>query len=94
MEIDLEHLWTCCAFGLQPVWPKHAAGMQTGDIWRYSKLSVPGKPGSDLVSFHKLTQWLMYSLIEVIEMPDLLGLQIAQPEIKDPETGKYLNAMT
>lgn len=27
----------------------------------------PGKPGSDLVPFHKLSQWLMYSLLEPFE---------------------------
>jgi len=60
-QISLKDLCKCVAFGLEPIWPKHASGIQTGDIWHHSKLNVRGKPGSDLVSFHKLTQWLSES---------------------------------
>merc|ERR1712233_134900 len=33
----------------------------------YNPLKVIGKPGSDMVPFHKLSQWLTYSLLEPIE---------------------------
>ncbi|CAD7923141.1 unnamed protein product [Amoebophrya sp. A25] len=77
-KISLSDLWKAVAQGIEPIWPKHASGIQTGDIWHYSKLNTPGMPGSDLVSFHKLTQWLLYSVIEVIETA--LAVPLANPE--------------
>ena len=46
--------------GLGPIWPKRlsANGKNLGDVWRHSKLG--------LVPFHKLSQWMTYSLIEPI----------------------------
>ncbi len=53
--------------GLSPIWPGRlsAQGINLGDIWQHSKL---GKPQSleSLVPFHKLSQWMTYSLIEPI----------------------------
>ncbi len=53
--------------GLGPIWPGRlsAHGVNLGDIWQHSKL---GKPQSleSLVPFHKLSQWMTYSLIEPI----------------------------
>lgn len=53
--------------GLGPIWPGRlsAQGINLGDIWQHSKL---GKPQSleALVPFHKLSQWMTYSLIEPI----------------------------
>lgn len=37
-----------------------------------------GVPGSDLVPFHKLTQWLIYSLIEALE--SMLDLKVTGKE--------------
>ena len=50
--------------GLGPIWPSRIvlAGRPLGDVWRHS-----AAPGDGLVPFHKLTQWLAYSLIEVFE---------------------------
>ncbi len=50
--------------GLGPVWPSRIvlAGRPLGDVWRH-----PSAPRDGLVPFHKLTQWLAYSLIEVLE---------------------------
>lgn len=48
---------------LGPVWPGRLTvdGVNLGDCWRH--------PGTDdgLVPFHKLTQWLTYSLLEPLE---------------------------
>lgn len=46
--------------GLGEIWPGRVkvAGVNLGDIWTYSK--VPG----GLAAFHKLSQWMTYSLIE------------------------------
>jgi Protein of unknown function (DUF1688) len=48
--------------GLGPAWPSRIvmAGRSLGDVWPH-----PAAPGDGLVPFHKLSQWLAYSLIEV-----------------------------
>ncbi|WP_448204707.1 URC4/urg3 family protein [Azospirillum sp. sgz302134] len=47
--------------GLGPIWPGRIVleGVNLGDVWRHS---VGG-----LVPFHKLSQWLSYSLVEPLE---------------------------
>lgn len=44
--------------GLGPIWPGRESleGVNLGDVWRHSKYG--------LVCFHKLSQWMTYSLIE------------------------------
>lgn len=53
--------------GLGPIWPGRleANGINLGDVWQHSQL---GKSGSfeSLIPFHKLSQWMTYSLIEPI----------------------------
>ena len=46
---------------LGPIWPGRLslAGVPLGDCGRH-----PAVPGNGLVPFHKLSQWLAYSLIE------------------------------
>jgi hypothetical protein len=48
---------------LGPVWPGRivSEGVPLGDCWRHSG------SGDGLVPFHKLTQWLTYSLLEPLE---------------------------
>jgi len=57
--------------GFGPVWPSRfvLAGRSLGDVWRYPDLPLAGGPAGSagLVPFHKLSQWLAYSLIEVFE---------------------------
>ena len=50
---------------LGPIWPGRLAleGRPLGDVWSHSGLGAPGTFES-LVPFHKLSQWLTYSLIE------------------------------
>lgn len=49
--------------GLGEIWPGRikVAGVNLGDIWAYNK--VPG----GLAAFHKLSQWMTYSLCEPLE---------------------------
>ncbi|MBV9862632.1 MAG: URC4/urg3 family protein [Alphaproteobacteria bacterium] len=64
---------------LGPIWPGRLtlAGVPLGDCWPHSCV-----PGDGLVPFHKLSQWLAYSLIEplaaagfrVTEIDGLTGL--------------------
>lgn len=54
--------------GLAPVWPARLSweGENLGDVWRHP-LAAPEGPAPGLVPFHKLSQWLSYSLAEVLE---------------------------
>jgi Protein of unknown function (DUF1688). len=53
---------------LGPIWPGRIAvdGVDLGDCWRHPAL-VTGDATTGLVPFHKLSQWLSYSLIEPLE---------------------------
>ena len=77
------------------IWPSRLtlAGVALGDTWRHP-LIAPGVPTEGLVPFHKLSQWLTYSLIEplqwagiaVVDIDDLTGL----PEYRNG--GLFLDA--
>jgi hypothetical protein len=58
--------------GLGPIWPGRVEleGVNLGDVWPYPALASD-EPGSDLVPFHKLSQWLSYSLLEPLEQSGL-----------------------
>lgn len=60
--------------GLGPIWPGRIEliGINLGDVWPHHQLPNTG-PGSNLVPFHKLSQWLTYSLLEPLQA---LGLTI------------------
>ena len=51
--------------GLGAIWPGRIAieGVNLGDVWRHSAL-VRADATHGLVPFHKLSQWLTYSLVE------------------------------
>jgi hypothetical protein len=53
---------------IAPIWPGRLklGGENLGDVWLH-----PGLPGDGLVPFHKLSQWLCYSLIEVLEQASI-----------------------
>jgi len=65
------------------IWPSRLTlgGVALGDTWRHP-LIAPGSVTEGLVPFHKLSQWLTYSLIEplqwagisVVDIDDLTGL--------------------
>lgn len=75
----VEHLWTRVIMGpiMQIVWPDrptaaHLDGLPLGDVWVYDQSLV--------VPFHKLSQWLAYSLIDALEST-IDGLQFQGKEI-------------
>lgn len=78
-QVSLTDIWDVCARGLKKMWPQHAGSIQSGDIWHYHRLTIPGQPGSDLIPFHKLTQWLIYSLVEVLELSSI-GIKVVGME--------------
>lgn len=60
--------------GLGSIWPgrESLGGVNLGDVWRHpalgdGALAPAAEPGHDLVPFHKLSQWLVYSLLEPLE---------------------------
>jgi hypothetical protein len=50
---------------LSPIWPGHLTlgGVNLGDVWQHRQVRGDGLT-AELVPFHKLSQWLIYSLIE------------------------------
>lgn len=54
--------------GFGPIWPGRItlAGINLGDVWRHSAVKADD-PSDGLVPFHKLSQWLGYSLVEPLE---------------------------
>lgn len=72
-KVGLEHIWKVCSDGLNCIWPLQPNGMIRGDVWTHSLLKTEN-PGSDLVPFHKLTQWLVYSIIDSLQL--VLGLEV------------------
>ncbi len=70
-KVPLAALWQVLIDGLNPVWPASRttlAGVSLGDVWPCPALkSTTSAEADDLVPFHKLTQWMTYSVIEAIE---------------------------
>jgi hypothetical protein len=58
--------------GLGPIWPGRIEllGVNLGDVWKHSKIGGPAVT-TNLVPFHKLSQWVTYSLIEPLEQAGL-----------------------
>jgi hypothetical protein len=54
--------------GFSSIWPGRVslAGIPLGDVWPYPHLPQT-EPGSHWVPFHKLSQWMTYSLLEPLQ---------------------------
>lgn len=50
------------------IWPVRLLyhGISLGDVWIHNSLKTE-EPGSEYIPFHKLSQWLTYSLVEPLE---------------------------
>jgi hypothetical protein len=59
-QLSADQILRGIQLGLGGIWPGRLAidGFNLGDVWRYEPF------GEDWVPFHKLSQWLSYSLIE------------------------------
>lgn len=81
--------------GLSSIWPgrEQIDGVNLGDVWRHGALQDCA-PAPGLIPFHKLSQWLSYSLVvpleragvKVVELATLTGL----PEYRNG--GLFLDA--
>lgn len=69
-DLPLSLLWHAVIEGLQQVWPTagriHWNGVSLGDVWHHSALGTSTDPNA-WIPFHKLSQWLTYSLLEPLE---------------------------
>jgi len=69
-KLHVFSLWALLLDGLSPIWPVRTAlaGIPLGDVWPCPLLQVPSQVvGEDFVPFHKLTQWLTYSIVKLVE---------------------------
>jgi len=66
-RVSIKVLWKAVIEGFESIWPRNLSGVRRGDVWTYSPLLKIGVPASDMIPFHKLSQWLTYSLLEPIE---------------------------
>jgi hypothetical protein len=64
--------------GFAPMWPGRLelGGENLGDVWRHPAAGGSG-PSAGLVPFHKLSQWLTYSLVEPLASA---GLRVSELE--------------
>ena len=65
---------TTILHSLGAIWPGRIelGGINLGDVWHHHQLPAIA-PSDRLVPFHKLSQWLTYSLLEPLEE---LGLRV------------------
>jgi len=68
VEADARALLDAVLSGLGSIWPSRLSldGENLGDVWRHPLAGGDG-PSAGLVPFHKLSQWLTYSLVEPFE---------------------------
>lgn len=74
-ELKADQILRGIQLGLGSIWPGRLSvdGLNLGDVWRYAPF------GDDWVPFHKLSQWLSYSLIEPLS--ELAGLKIVLADL-------------
>jgi len=80
----LPTLWSVLIDGLAPIWPPSRTTIDNtslGDAWPLSTLpSLPTtQPWETIIPFHKLTQWLCYSLMQ--PMSRLMNIHFAGAEL-------------
>jgi hypothetical protein len=80
----LPTLWSVLMDGLATIWPATRTSIQgvpLGDSWHCEAMprSPPAQAWETIVPFHKLTQWLCYSLM--VPMTKLLNVHFAGAEL-------------
>ena len=67
-DVEAPHVLSLLLSTMGEIWPGRLVidGISLGDTWRHPAVNVDG-PTHGLIPFHKLSQWLTYSLIEPIE---------------------------
>ncbi|KAG6006461.1 hypothetical protein E4U21_007005 [Claviceps maximensis] len=81
--VPLPVLWNVLMNGLGSVWPASRTalnGVSLGDAWPCQAMPNPGTASwQSILPFHKLTQWLTYSLMQ--PMQSLLNMHFAGQEL-------------
>ncbi|PMD37177.1 DUF1688-domain-containing protein [Hyaloscypha variabilis F] len=82
--VPLPTLWSVLIDGLAPIWPPSRTtldGTSLGDAWPLALLPLlpTTQPWETIVPFHKLTQWLCYSLMQ--PMSKLINIHFAGAEL-------------
>ncbi|KAJ5874708.1 uncharacterized protein N7529_003138 [Penicillium soppii] len=82
--VPITTLWSVLMDGFSPIWPSSRTqidGVPIGDAWKCSDLpqSPPAQQWESIVPFHKLTQWLCYSIM--VPMSKLMNIHIAGSDL-------------
>ncbi|KAK5993776.1 Uracil catabolism protein 4 [Cladobotryum mycophilum] len=81
--VPLPVLWNVLMNGLAPIWPPSRTamnGVSLGDAWPCQAMPKSGSNSwESILPFHKLTQWLTYSLMQ--PMQSLLNMHFAGTEL-------------
>ncbi|KAL4993730.1 hypothetical protein BDV10DRAFT_17813 [Aspergillus recurvatus] len=82
--VPITTLWTVLMDGFSSIWPPSRTkvdGLSIGDAWPCSALprSPPANAWESIVPFHKLTQWLCYSIM--VPMSKLMKIHFAGAEL-------------
>ncbi|TKA46626.1 hypothetical protein B0A54_02459 [Friedmanniomyces endolithicus] len=81
--VPLPTLWTTLMDGLSAIWPAtrtQVDGIPLGDAWPCGSMpSHPTHPWENIVPFHKLTQWMTYSLM--VPMQKLANVHFVGTEL-------------
>lgn len=70
-KVQIPVLWDVLMDGLGPIWPQGRTkldGVPLGDAWECSSMPQDQGEWAKIVPFHKLTQWLCYSILVPMEM--------------------------
>ncbi len=67
-RLPVREIFAAVLRGLAPIWPGRVqlGGENLGDVWHHGAIRRDD-PSNGLVPFHKLSQWLTYSLVEPLE---------------------------
>lgn len=82
--VPISTLWSVMMDGLSSIWPPSRTqvdGTSLGDAWVCSDMpaSPPAQPWESVVPFHKLTQWLCYSIM--VPMSRLMHIHFAGSDL-------------
>ncbi|KAK9247378.1 hypothetical protein V1506DRAFT_532502 [Lipomyces tetrasporus] len=82
-SVSVAVVWDVIMTGLNPIWPKGRTalnGVSLGDAWPCSSMPQDGEEWEKIVPFHKLSQWLCYSLLAPLEVYG--GINIVGKELQ------------
>lgn len=69
--MSITKVWEVVMYGFEEMWPKGRTeldGRNMGDVWKHSALPDDGSGWSQLVPFHKLCQWMTYSIMDSLQV--------------------------